>query len=175
MADAEVLENEEEEIEEPAAGGGSRKLLFMLIALSLLVMVVTPLASIFAVRVMTNKGTPTLDEAPEFHEVALPSVQFNVAGTVAKRFAKLDIVVEVSDASMGALFQEQSDGNAKGKLRRITAEILQIASDKELSALLSSDAKVKLAEEIKTTLNGLLRDEAEGMVTDVYFSGFLVQ
>ena len=59
--------------------------------------------------------------------------------------------------------------------KKMVSSILNILADKNLSGLLSKDAKSLLAKEIKNELNEMLQKKTEGVVTEVYFPSFLVQ
>jgi flagellar basal body-associated protein FliL len=120
---------------------------------------------------------PPEPAAPEalITELALPRLQVNVADASGTRYAQLDIMVEVTDPAMLPLFAEPDARNPKGRQKRIMATIINIVSDKPITALLSAEGKRQLATEIKDTLNDMLAKENAGNVLDVYFSGFLVQ
>jgi flagellar basal body-associated protein FliL len=84
-------------------------------------------------------------------------------------------VVEVSHPDLAKVLDEQSEDEPGNRLRRAMATIIEIAGDKPLEALCDSEGKRALANEIKGALNDLLAKEDKGMITDVYFAGFLVQ
>lgn len=152
-----------------------RKSVFVLMILSILTMVLTPVVTIYAFRMMTKEVEEPVEETQEAKEIVLPTVQVNIAETNGSRYAQLEIVVEVSDPKMGEYFQEQTETSPDGKLKRIQATIINIVADKRLESLTSTEGKRKLAREIKAALNDLLGEDSGGMVTDVYFCGFLIQ
>lgn len=176
MPEAEVVSSASVTSQQAAAKGKSRSPVLLLVALSVLVMVLTPVITIVAVRAMAPKEETEGEVVkPQATEVNLPPVQVNVADTGGMRYLQLEMVVVLSDPTMTQFFQPQSADAPLGQLNRIQATCLGIVSDKSLNGLLSKEAKTRLAEEIKNAINEILRDQATGMVTDVYFTGFLVQ
>jgi flagellar basal body-associated protein FliL len=109
------------------------------------------------------------------NEVALPRIQVNVAGTNASRYVQVDAVVRVSDPSMLDLFEKQSAGTPQGRQREIMALAIRVIGDKPLNSLLTVEGQQALANELKASLNDLIADSTNGMITDVYFCGFLFQ
>jgi flagellar basal body-associated protein FliL len=99
----------------------------------------------------------------------------NVAGTYASRYVQVDVVLRVSDPSMMDLFEKQSAASPGGRQREIMATAIRVIGDKPLNSLLTTEGKQALANELKATLNDLLADSTSGMITDVYFCGFLFQ
>ncbi len=169
-------EAKEDEAIDVTPKDNTKKTIILLVALSVLVMVLTPVITIFSIRSMTSKEEVPVETKPsKTKEVVLPQVQVNVADTNGTRFVQVEIVVEVSDPEMTVFFEAQTPENDKGRLKRIMASTISIISDKNLDALVSKEAKIKLAQEIKSSLNDLLHDATDGIVTDVYFYGFLIQ
>lgn len=164
-----------ENTEAAPTGDKSSKLVMRLLIVSILVMVATPAITIFAFRSMSKDVMEPEEKTVQVTEIALPTIQVNVAGTNATRYAQVDVVLRISDAEMHELFKEQSTGNPNGHLREIVAAVIRIISDKQLNALLPTEGKRELANEIKAVLNELLADYTSGMITDVYFYGFLIQ
>lgn len=148
----------------------------LLMIISVVIMILTPVITILAFQVLTRDmreavETPVLEAV----EVSLPRVQVNVAEANGTRYAQIDIVVEVSDEDLVPVLTEHDGDNPPSRLKRIQSIIIGITSEKTISALLSTDGKRKLALEIKDSINSYLADKESGMVTDVYFSGFLIQ
>ncbi len=155
----------------------TKKTVLLLIVLSVLVMVLTPVITIFSIRMMTQK-TEAKTEASDHvvnKEIVLPQIQVNVAETNGTRFVQIEIVLDVSDAEMVSIFEDQTPENSKGRLKRIMATIISIISDKNLPALVTKEAKSRLATEIKNAINDLIRSDTDGIVTEVYFYSFLIQ
>jgi len=159
---------------QPAADK-SKGVIVMLVVLAVLVIFLTPVITIFAFKVMTSKTSEAVQIKTETSEISLPRIQVNVFQTQGSRYAQVDVVVLVNDSSMRDLFTEQSATNPKGQLRRIMAEAIKIIGSKPLTQLLAPDARDQLAEELKTAFNSLLSSHTKGLITDVYFPGFLVQ
>lgn len=154
----------------------TRRLVIVLMALSVIVMGITPLVTIFAFRMMRGKAVGLSAAKPLKQEICLPAVQVNIADTNATRYAQIEVVVEVTDKQMVKFFQERDeDSNPLGMRKRVLSRILGIAGDKPLNSLLPTEGKEKLASEIKAALNDMLSEEATGMVSDVFFYSFLIQ
>jgi flagellar basal body-associated protein FliL len=162
----------------PAAPDNAKKLnklVIRLLIVSVVIMIATPLVTISAFVAMSKQVVESNEELPPVTEVALPRIQINVAGTNATRYAQVEVVVAVSDPSMLRLFHKQSPDSPDGHEREIVASVIEVIGDKPLDALLTTEGKQALANEIKATINDLLADYTAGMVTDVYFCGFLIQ
>lgn len=170
MADEEIIEA----TVDGGKAGGNKTTVLALVGLSVLVMVLTPVITIVTVKAMTGSEESGVEPEKRI-EIPLDQIQVNVAGTNGTRYLQVQIVVEVSDSGMMPLFTDRSEENPHGQLKRIMSTIIAIVSDKGLDGLLSRDAKARLADEIVRALNDLLRDSASGIVTDVYFYGFLIQ
>lgn len=165
----------DEERTAPEAAGNSSKLVTRLLIVSILIMVATPVITIMAFRAMSRDVVQPNEQQPELTEVALPKIQVNVAGTNASRYVQIEAVVRISDSSMLGLFEKQSAATPTGRQREILATAIRVIGDKPLNSLLSTEGKQALANELKATLNDLLADSTTGMITDVYFCGFLFQ
>ena len=155
--------------------GKTGKLVTRLLILSILIMVATPVITILAFRTMSRDVVKPAETEVELTEVALPRIQVNVAGTNASRYVQVDVVLRISDPSMLGLFDKQSSSVPNGKQREIVATAIRVIGDKPLNALLTTEGKQALANELKATFNDLLADATAGMITDVYFCGFLFQ
>lgn len=153
----------------------SSKLVVRLLIVAILIMIATPLITIFAFRSMSQEVMQPEQKQSKLTEVALPRIQVNVAGTNATRYAQVDTVLRISAPDMQKLFKEQSSEAPDGLQREIVAEVIRIISDKPLNTLLSTEGKRELANEIKGKVNDLIADYTSGMITDVYFYGFLIQ
>ena len=147
-----------------------------LMVLSVAIMILTPIITIVAFRIMT-RDVRQAAEAPKLQpvEVSLPRLQVNVAEANGTRYAQIDIELEVSDPAVVPLLTEHENEDPPSRLKRVMSIIIGITSEKPINSLLSSDGKRKLADEIKDSLNDFLMDKTSGMVTEVYFSGFLIQ
>ncbi len=152
-----------------------RSTITLLVVVSAVVMILTPLITILVVRSLSQKKAQTVQKLDTV-ELPLPKVQVNVAETNGTRYAQIDVVVELSGSDVLPYFENQTAQNTHGQLRRMMSSIISIISSKELDGLLTSEAKETLAAEIREALNEHLRSvEARGLVTDVYFCGFLIQ
>lgn len=169
------MAEEKETIVDVKRSQQTRGMVAVLLITSVLVMVLTPLLTIYVFKLMARRAEPIKEVVVHAAEIALPKLQVNVADTQGTRYAQFEIVLEVSDSSMTPFFEEQSTANPKGRQRRIMASVISLVSDKSLNALLSSDGRRQLAAEVKARVNDLLAKETSGVVTDVYFSGFLIQ
>ena len=168
-----MAENEEKVVS--SDGVATRKMVTRLLIVAVLIMIATPVITVLAFRAMSQEVIKPREKDPRLTEIALPTIQVNVAGSNATRYVQVDTVVRISDPSMAELFEEQSAQQPNGHLREIQAATIRVIGDKPLNALLPTEGKRELASEIKATLNDLLAEYTTGMVTDVYFCGFLIQ
>jgi flagellar basal body-associated protein FliL len=167
---------EEEAAKEHEEPKKARSPATILLLVAVLIMILTPVITILSFRVLSKDlakeaESPTLDPM----EVALPRLQVNVAEANGTRYAQIDIVVEVSGQDVANLLSEDSDKSKPSRLNRVMSSVIGVTSDKPLNVLLSAEGKRELAQEIKEEINSLLADATSGMVTEVYFSGFLIQ
>ena len=158
-----------------AAAGSSSKLVTRLLIVSILIMIATPVITVVSFRMMSHSVVKPVETQALMNEVALPRIQVNVAGTNASRYVQVDAVVRVSDPSMIELFEKQSPGTPQGRQREIMALAIRVIGDKPLNSLLTVEGQQALANELKASLNDLIADSTTGMITDVYFCGFLFQ
>jgi flagellar basal body-associated protein FliL len=162
---------------EEAGGGGDKtnSVVMILIVLSVLVMILTPLTTVFLVKSMAPKPKEIEQDKNKTTEVVLEKIQVNLAGTNATRFARIDVALKVSDSSMVLFFMTQENDPEHGMLNEIKAEIRGVIGDNTVANLESRESKKNLADDIKKVLNDLLSKRTEGTVTKVYFPDFLIQ
>ena len=153
----------------------TNKVVITLIILSVAVMILTPIITIFAVKTFAGKAVEADKiESVEGAEIKLKTFRVNIAGTKGKRYASIDVCVKVDNAEMLKLFTDQTTENKLGMLNEIRANIDAILSSKNLDGFLASDARIKMAAEIESMLNKLLKGKVkEGNVVKVYFPSFL--
>lgn len=163
------------EIEGVPAERGSKSIVIVLIVLSVLVMVLTPLTTVFLVRSMAPKPKEIEQDRNKSSEIVLEKIQVNLAGTNATRFARIDVALKVSDPDMVKFFNVQADSPEHGMLNEIKSEIRGVIGDNTIADLESREAKANLADDIKKVLNDLLSKRTDGTVTKVYFPDFLIQ
>ncbi len=161
--------------EETKKEDDATKQIQLILALGLAVMVFTPMSVLFAVDKLMPE--PVVKETQElaYYEVPLPELEINVSDTLGTRYARIGLVVTVSDKSMEALFKEYSADNPRGMLRKIQATAHETTSGHDLSALLSPKGKQMLKNQLRVALNDLLSSYTEGMVLDIYFEHYLIQ
>ncbi len=159
----------------------TKTVVIILIALSIVVMIATPVITIFAIKSVVASETGAAKEASKINEVhntevALqPAFQCNLAGTNASRYVKVDVVVQLSDADLKKYFEIRADDKPDGMLNKIRADINSIISSKRLNDLDSADGKKLLADEIKNALKELMPKDAKGTITDVFFPSIVIQ
>lgn len=169
--------------EDAAAEGGqpadkTKSVVILLIIISVLVMVLTPVITIFAIKSIAHKEEEQQkpkEASKKSVEINLGQFKFNISQTQGTRLGIIDVAVEVSDNSMEKFFKAKTPEASEGMLNKVRSTILTILSDKTLDGLLSKDAKANLAKEIKSELNEMLQKKADGVVTEVYFPNFVVQ
>jgi flagellar basal body-associated protein FliL len=172
--------------EDAAAADGAqpadktKSVVILLIIISVLVMVLTPVITIFAIKSIAHKEEEQQkpkEVNKKSMEISLaPQFKFNISQTQGTRVGLIDVVVEVSDgAAMENFFKAKTKEIPDGMQNKIRSTILTILSDKTLDGLLSKDAKANLSKEIKAELNEMLQKKADGVVTEVYFPSFVIQ
>ena len=151
------------------------KVVITLIILAVAVMVLTPIVTIFLVKTLAGKAVKADKiESVEGAEIKLKTFRVNIAGTRGKRYASIDVCIKVDNPKMLDLFKDQTGENKLGMLNEIRANIDAILSSKNLDGFLASDARIKMAAEIESMLNKLLKGKVkEGNVVKVYFPSFL--
>lgn len=155
--------------------GGSKSVVLVMIVLSVLVMVLTPLTTVFLVKSMAPKPKEIQQDKNRATEIVLEKIQVNLAGTNATRFARIDVALKVSDPDMVKFFQVQADSPEFGMLNEIKSEIRGVIGDNTIDDLETREAKRNLADDIKKVVNDLLSKRTDGTVTKVYFPDFLIQ
>jgi len=167
---------DEEEVVDVGNTGGSQKLVIILIILSVLVMVVTPIVTIFVFKTMAGKPTTGENSKKDkMIHIPLSEIRFMVDGTGGTRFGQMEVVFQVNNASMKKYFEKQDEQNPDGRFRKIRAVVRGRAEVMALNSLLSPDGKARLLKQIKDDVNDLLSGEAEGTIVDVYIADFLIQ
>ena len=154
--------------EEPAAEGGEKKKKSSLVKIIILVVTVAALGGGgFFAYLKFFKKAPDSGQQP----VAEPAVMqemgtflVNLADTGGKRYLKVTIQFELSNAKVGA------------ELSRRTVEvrdkIIMLLSSKEYEEIGNPTGKMTLKKELINQMNRFLQD---GQVKEIYFSEFLVQ
>jgi flagellar basal body-associated protein FliL len=153
----------------------TNKVVITLIILAVAVMVLTPILTIFAVKTFASHAVEADKiKSVEGAEIKLKTFRVNIAGTKGKRYASIDVCIKVDNAAMLDLFNDQTAENKLGMLNELRANIDAILSSKNLDGFLASDARIKMAAEIESMLNKLLKGKVkEGNVVKVYFPSFL--
>jgi flagellar basal body-associated protein FliL len=124
------------------------------------------------------KELPMPPVMPEINgdEVVMPPVVANISQTQGTRYVKFVAVFKLSSPSITNYFEPCSRKNPQGIFNKIRARLNETASDKSLSGLLPMDSKKRLAAELKTEVNHLLKmQNASGSVKEVYFPEYLIQ
>lgn len=193
MADDEVVEPDEQEelaVAKPPKDT-TKVFIIALVGLSILLMVLTPIVTIFLVKTMipevnTDEG-PSANSDKKTFEYVISGVQCNLRGAQGTRYVRLNVALTYNNALMLPMFEEPPKPDAvvpgapDSKRNRIMAELIKIISDKSVRDLESMDDKKKLATDIKESLNTLLKDDLvankieDGSIIEVYFPNFLIQ
>jgi len=165
MAEAEVIDSGQDR---------SKSIVVIMVTLSFLVVVLTPLAVMFAFNALS--GTTGKDSSKKnYYEITLKEQTVNIAGTNGTRFIKFQLTLHYSDSGMAPYFDEK---NAVGGLTKIIdSHLIEIVSSKNLTTLDSKHGKIQLNKEVKISLNDILRKytDTSGMVTEIFFSQYLIQ
>jgi flagellar basal body-associated protein FliL len=153
----------------------------ILIILSVLVMICTPVVTIFAMKAMISSQTSAGAEHKEQKSVEknneniIKGQQCIIANSKGTRYVKLDIAILYTEpGDMDKYFKDRTPENSSGCLNRIKAEINRIIMSKQLDELDSPAGLKSLAEEIKEAIKGAIPKSAKGTIIDVYFPNFLI-
>ena len=175
-------EEAQQAIDVPAGGADKTKSVVMiLIVLSVLVMVCTPVVTIFAMKAMISSQPSASSEAKEkkstekFGETIIKGQQCIIGNSKGTRYVKLDIAIQYTEPSdMEKYFKEKTVEAQDGQLNRMKAEITRIIMGKQLDELDSPAGLKNLGEEMKEAIKSTIPKAAKGTVTDLYFPNFLI-
>lgn len=166
-----------------AAGGAdkTKSVVMILIVLSVLVMVCTPVVTIFAMKAMISSQASSTSEAKDnkskekFSECIIKGQQCIIGNSKGTRYVKLDVAIQYTEPSdMDKYFKEKTPENGEGQLNRMKAEITRIIMGKQLDELDSPAGLKNLAEEMKEAIKSTIPKSAKGTITDIYFPNFLI-
>jgi flagellar protein FliL len=154
--------------EEPAAEGGEEKKKSSLVKIIILVVAVAALGGGgFFAYLKFFKKAPDSGKQPVVEQTVMQEMGtylVNLANTGGKRYLKVTIQFELSNAKVGA------------ELTRRTVEvrdkIIMLLSSKEYEEIGNPTGKMTLKKELINQMNRFLQD---GQVKEIYFSEFLVQ
>ena len=181
------MADDDKAIDVVAAEGGyppaGNKLVYILMILSILVMVLTPIITIYTFRAMNKDSSQPSENKEEPIVVTMVGITFNIADSAGRRYVSTDITIEVikdGDKKFETNFAKAEDGAGPSRFKRIEARSLEILGTKSLDYLTSTEQRRNLAIELKKAFNEILtKDNVElkdkEIVTDVYFSKFLIQ
>lgn len=171
MADREMqtgLDDEEQE-SKPAPEKKRGNGLFVLVGL--LVMVVTPAASYFAVRVAQNPSDakPAAEKAARENPVVMPvdPIVVNISNTRMTRVLRLQAHLVLSEARLEEILRE--------RMPMVKDRVMTTAGQRTLEDLEGLDGRDALKRDIVVEINSMIRDRMAGSVLDVAFSEFLIQ
>ncbi len=168
---------------EVAPGGAdkTKSVVMILIVLSVLVMICTPVVTIFAMKHMISAQPAASSEVKEkassekYSEITIKDQQCIIGNSKGTRYVKLTVVIQYSEpASMAQYFVDKSDAAPAGLMNRIKAEITRIVMGKQLDELDSPAGLKNLAEEMKEAIKGILPKDAKGTIVEVFFPNFLI-
>lgn len=173
---------------EPAAAdkGGGKQVL-MMIGLSIMVMVLTPIITIVAFKLLAPnpsvenvKNTSKAETGGEGFVEQLPTITTNVANTQGSRLIKMQTAVQLSNEEIIKYFKpagKGGDGTDPSKELQIKDILLGVVGSKNLDQLLAQDAKATLKKEIRQQLNDYIREKLKvenGMVSEVYITDMVI-
>ena len=166
-----------------AAGGTdkTKSVVMILIVLAVLVMVCTPVVTIFAMKAMISSQPSASTENKEkkstekFGEFIIKGQKCIIGNSKGTRYVMLDVAIQFTEPSeMEKFFKEKSTENSEGQLNRMKAEITRIIMGKQLDELDSPAGLKNLGEEMKEAIKSTIPKAAKGTVTDLYFPNFLI-
>jgi len=180
--EAKGKEEAQQTIEVPAGGADKTKSVVMiLIVLSVLVMICTPVVTIFAMKQMISAQPAASSEVKEkastekYSEVTIKEHQCIIGNSKGTRYVKLSVVIQYSEPeTMSKYFADKTEATPFGLMNRIKAEITRIIMGKQLDELDSPQGLKNLAEEMKEAIKGLLPKDAKGTIVEVFFPNFLI-
>jgi len=159
----------------------TKSVVIILIALAVIVMIFTPIVTIFTVRTIISSNAPApvaeTKSVSKDGEIIISKFQCNVGHTRATRYLSMDIVIQFSEPTEMAKFFKDKKDDPNGMMNKIKAEILAIVKEKQLDELDSKNGLRNLSEEIKEAIKNCLPKDpkvAPGTVTDVFFSNFII-
>jgi flagellar protein FliL len=147
--------------------------LIVVIAVSLLVMVVTPVSTFLVVK---SAAKPTVEPAKEGGEkgaaggqnvVPLKSIIVNVLGTKGTRILKIEPTLIVSEARLAEELKKNTP--------LLVDRVIMAARRPTLDELEGVQGIEKLKRDIISEINAVVKKDLSGAVIDVYFNDFLVQ
>jgi flagellar FliL protein len=159
----------EEVVEEQPKPKGKKKLLIILAAMLVLVLgggatALMLLSKPVDKHAKQGGGAAEEDRTPPVYE-SLDSFTVNLAGGDSYLAVEIKLLVASTD------FAEK----LKERMPEIKNDILNILSGKQPDELSTPEGKTKLADEIETDINGLLRVKSTQGVKKVLFVSFLIQ
>lgn len=180
--EAKVKDDAQQAIDVAAGGADKTKSVVMiLIVLSVLVMVCTPVVTIFAMKAMIFSQPSASAEGKDkksnekFGEYIIKGQQCIIGGSKGTRYVKLDVAIQFTEPSdMTKFFQEKTPENLEGQINRMKAEITRIIMGKQLDELDTPAGLKNLAEEMKDAIKSTIPKSAKGTITEVYFPNFLI-
>ena len=169
-----------------AAGGAdkTKSVVMILIVLSVLVMVCTPVVTIFAMRAMISSAPTVSSDSKEkkvtekYGECSIKAQQCIIGNSKGTRYVKLDVIIQYTEPdTMKGYFDEKGGEGSSSSVsiyNRIKAEITKIVMGKQLDELDSPAGLKNLSEEMKEAIKNLIPKGAKGTITEVYFPNFLI-
>lgn len=166
-------------VDVPAPADKTKSVVMILIALSVLVMICTPIVTVFAMKAMIASQNPAdaknAKKFDEYGEFPIKGHKAVIKDTNGTRYVSVDIVIQYSEpAKMDNFFKEKSADNRDGRLNEIKDAVTKILMSKQLDELSSPTALKNLSEEIKEAIKNILPKDAKGTVTGVLFPNFLI-
>ena len=158
----------------PAAGG--KPLPWLVLVMGFLVMLLTPVASYFVVKlslpapeavVAKKEAVKPKTEAQEPTLLNMNSMLINVADTKGTRILKITPHLVLSEPEMGEKMK-----NIKTLLVDV---ITSVASAKTLDELDGPTGRESLKKDILVRVNKIIESRMTGTVADVYFDEYLIQ
>lgn len=170
MADTSMQTSLDDEEREPKSGPEKKRGNGWFVIVGLLVMILTPVASYFAVRVALAPSSPKpVASAPQGNPVVMrvDPLVVNIAGTRMTRVLRLQVHLVLSEARLEEILREL--------MPMVKDRIMTTAGLRTLEDLEGLDGRDALKRDIVLEINSMIRDRMAGSVLDVAFSEFLIQ
>jgi len=179
--EAKGKEDAQQAVEVAAGGDKTKTLVMILIVLAVLVMVCTPVVTIFAMKSMIQPAAVAnpkeAKSSEKFGECSILKQMCVIGHTKGSRFVNLDVIIRYSEPTDMAKYFSKPEGEGASPesiFNSIKAEITKIIMDKNLDELDGSAGVKVLCDQIKEAVNSLLPKSAKGRATEVIIPSLMI-
>ena len=143
--------------------------MLVMIIIGFMVMILTPLITVVAVKITARDGPPTpRQKSQEASGVfSVDPVVVNIDNTHGSRYLRVGAHLVVSPPRLTEGLREH--------MPLLKDRIMSAVGNKSLAELEGEKGREMLRRDIKDRVNAVLMDAMKGAVVDVYFSEYLIQ